>query len=59
MDIMNLADSVRFKKTGDNTFELAKNTFLHGFYLYEKDKIRIEKVGKNENSSYRHTLTGQ
>ena len=56
LDTSDLADSVRFKKTGDNTFELSKNTFLQGFYLYEKDKIRIEKVGKDEILSIIHLL---
>ena len=48
LDSSDLTDSTRFKKTGKNTFELSKNTFLQGFYLYEKDKIRIEKVGEDE-----------
>ena len=56
LDTSDLADSIRFKKTGENTFELSENTFLQGFYLYEKDKIRIEKVGKNEILSIIHLL---
>ncbi len=56
LDSSDLADSIRFKKTGENTFEISENTFLQGFYLYEKDKIRIEKVGKNEISSIIHLL---
>jgi len=56
LDISYLADSIRFKKIGENTFELSENTFLQGFYLYEKDKIRIEKVGKNEILSIIHLL---
>lgn len=56
LDTSDLADSTRFKKTGENTFELSKNTFLQGFYLYEKDKIRIEKVGKDEILSIIHLL---
>ena len=56
LDTSDLADSIRFKKTGENTFELSKNTFLQGFYLYENDKIRIEKVGKNEILSIIHLL---
>ena len=56
LDTSDLADSTRFKKTGENTFEISKNTFLQGFYLYERDKIRIEKVGKNEILSIIHLL---
>lgn len=56
LDISELADSTRFKKTGENTFEISENTFLQGFYLYEMDKIRIEKVGKNEILSIIHLL---
>ena len=56
LDASDLADSIRFKKTGENTFELSENTFLQGFYLYEKDKIRIEKVGKIEILSIIHLL---
>ena len=56
LDTSDLTDSTRFKKTGKNTFELSKNTFLQGFYLYEKDKIRIEKVGKDEILSIIHLL---
>jgi hypothetical protein len=56
LDSSDLADSIRFKKTGDNTFELSKNTFLQGFYLYERDKIRIEKVGKDEILNVIHLL---
>ena len=56
LDTSDLTDSTRFKKTGENTFELSKNTFLQGFYLYEKDKIRIEKVGKDEILSIIHLL---
>jgi hypothetical protein len=56
LDTSDLADSTRFKKTGENTFEISENTFLQGFYLYERDKIRIEKVGKNEILSIIHLL---
>lgn len=56
LDISDLTDSIRFKKTGENTFDVSENTFLKGFYLYEKDKIRIEKVGKNEILSIIHLL---
>lgn len=56
LNTSDLSAAIRFKKTGENTFEIAKNTFLRGFYLYEKDKIRIEKVGKNEILSIVHLL---
>ena len=56
LDTSDLADSTRFKKSGENTFEISENTFLQGFYLYERDKIRIEKVGKNEILSIIHLL---
>jgi hypothetical protein len=56
LDTSDLTDAIRFKKTGENTFEVFENTFLQGFYLYEKDKIRIEKVGKNEILSIIHLL---
>ena len=56
LGLSDLTDSIRFKKTGENTFEVSENTFLQGFYLYEKDKVRIEKVGKNEILSIIHLL---
>lgn len=39
-----LDDTSRFSKLGPNRFEVRKNTYLEGYYLYEKDKIRLESI---------------
>ena len=43
-----------FLQKKDNRFEILKNTYLKGFYLYKDDEIRIEnttdKIGSDEES---------
>jgi len=39
-----LVDTTRFAKLKNNRFEVLKNTYLEGYYLYEKDKVRLETV---------------
>jgi hypothetical protein len=44
LDPMELTDTVRFKQMGENRYEIIKSTFLNGAYLYQGDKIRLEKI---------------
>jgi hypothetical protein len=37
-----LADSLRFRRTGEGWFELQKSTYIQGYYLYAGDRIRLE-----------------
>lgn len=39
-----LQDTTRFRKIASNRFEIIKNTYLNGYYLYEKDRIRTESI---------------
>lgn len=39
-----LVDKERFVKLRPNTWEVRKSTYLNGYYLYEQDIIRLEKV---------------
>ncbi|MEM6321692.1 MAG: hypothetical protein AAF960_28795 [Bacteroidota bacterium] len=41
-----LADRQRFDKIAKNRWRVVKSTYLNGYYLYENDLIRIEKVEK-------------
>ena len=43
-----LADNQRFIKINKNHWEVIKSTYLNGVYLYNGDKIRLEKVGKEQ-----------
>ena len=36
-----------FKKLSNNHFEILKNTYLKGYYLYKDDQIRIENTADN------------
>lgn len=38
-----LADTLRFRQTQRNRFEVRKSTYLDGHYLYEGDRLRIEQ----------------
>lgn len=39
-----LSDTTRFVKVDDNRFEVAKSTYLNGYYLYSGDRIRTEAI---------------
>lgn len=41
---LELSDLNKFKPLGENRFEVLKSNYLKGYYLYQADKIRIEKV---------------
>ena len=43
-----LADSTRFVATSSLQWEVLKDTYLNGLFLYEGDFIRLERVTKNE-----------
>lgn len=43
-----LTDSTRFIKIAENVFQVIKNTYLDGYYLYQGDKIRLEQVALKE-----------
>lgn len=43
-----LTDSTRFIKIDENLFQVIKNTYLDGYYLYKDDKIRLEQVSLEE-----------
>ncbi len=44
LDVNELQDSSRFIKIDKNRFELVKSTYIKGYYLYQKDQIRLEQV---------------
>ncbi len=44
LDENDVRDSTRFIKIGENRFEVLKSTYLKGYYLYQNDQIRLEKV---------------
>jgi len=44
LDASELQDTSRFIKIDKNRFELAKSTYIKGYYLYQKDQIRLEQV---------------
>ena len=48
LDQMELTDTVRFKQMGENRYEIQKSTFLNGAYLYQGDKIRLEKIDSSD-----------
>lgn len=39
-----LADTSRFQQVDANLFEVKRNTYLWGYYLYSDDQIRLESV---------------
>jgi hypothetical protein len=44
LDAEDLSDSLRFQKRAPNQFEVRQSTYLHGHYLYQGDRIRLEGV---------------
>lgn len=48
LDQMELTDTVRFKQMGENRYDIQKSTFLNGAYLYQGDKIRLEKIDSSD-----------
>jgi len=44
LDAKDLEDTTRFIKIDKNRFELIKSTYLKGYYLYQKDQIKLEQV---------------
>ena len=39
-----VADTARFAAVGKNRYTVKKSTYLHGYYLYGGDLIRLEKI---------------
>ncbi len=44
LDQKDLSDTTRYLKIAENQFEILKSTYLKGYYLYQKDQIRLEQV---------------
>lgn len=43
-----LADTLRFRQKAPQRFEVRRSTYLDGHYLYEEDKLRIERAPVSE-----------
>lgn len=48
IDDRSLSDTSRFKKIGQQRWQVAKSTYLDGHYLYRGDLIRVERAQANE-----------
>lgn len=56
IDTLALKDSTRFLKITKNRFEVVKNTYLEGHYLYQGDAIRVEQVELEQLTESLHLL---
>lgn len=43
-----LTDTARFAKLAPNRYEVRKNTYLEGYYLYKNDRVRLESVSPED-----------
>lgn len=59
LEIQDLQDATRFKQIGNQRFEVITSTFLEGYYLYQKDRIRLEAVDTSLLSKTAPLLTNQ
>lgn len=41
-------DSSRFRRVNDSWVEVKRSTFLNGYYLYQGDRIRLERISEQQ-----------